>query len=109
VSSGVRSGRSRAQAIRSGYAEKDATRQGITPYNEVEAPEGLAEADLQYYAPDTMMRTHARDMKPKSLATTIEAAADQSEARRLRYEDRVDDRFVRSLADSGSVRQLYGE
>ena len=102
--------RALVQAIRYGYTEKEATKQAIKHYNELEDPEGLEEAYLQYYAPDAMMLTHAPYVKPKSLATTIEeAAADRPEARRLRYEDLVDDRFVRALEDSGFIRQLYGE
>jgi NitT/TauT family transport system substrate-binding protein len=102
--------RSLVQAIRYGYVEKDATKQAIKHYDELEDPEGLEEAYLQYYAADAMMLTHAPHVKPKSLATTIEeAAADRPEARQLRYEDLVDDRFVRALEDSGFVRQLYGE
>jgi hypothetical protein len=49
-------------------------------------------------------------VKPKSLATTIEeAATDRPEARRLRYEDLVDDRFVQALETNGFVRQTWGE
>jgi NitT/TauT family transport system substrate-binding protein len=102
--------RSLVQAIRHGYADKESTKQAIKHYNELEDPEGLEEAYLQYYAPDAMMLTHAPHVKPKSLATTIEeAAADRPEARRLRYEDLVDDRFVQTLEDSGFVRQLFGQ
>jgi len=102
--------RSLVQAIRYGYTEKDGTKQAIKHYNELEDPEGLEEAYLQYYAPDAMMLTHAPHVKPKSLATTIEeAAADRPEARRLRYEDLVDDRFVQALEESGFVRQVFGE
>jgi NitT/TauT family transport system substrate-binding protein len=102
--------RSLVEAIRYGYTEKEATKQAIKHYNELEDPEGLEEAYLQYFASDAMMLTHAPYVKPKSLATTIqEAAADRPEALRLRYEDLVDDRFVRALDESGFVRQLYGE
>jgi len=102
--------RALVQAIRYGYTEKEATKQAIKHYNELEDPDGLEEAYLQYYASDAMMLTHAPYVKPKSLATTIEeAAADRPEARNLRYEDLVDDRFVRALDESGFIRQLYGE
>jgi NitT/TauT family transport system substrate-binding protein len=102
--------RSLVQEIRHGYADKEATKEAIKHYNGLEDTEGLDEAYLQYYAPDAMMLTRAPHVKPKSLATTIEeAATDRPEARRLRYEDLVDDRFVQALETNGFVRQTWGE
>ena len=101
--------RALAQAIHYAWTDKEGTKQIITRYNQLEDPDGLEEAYLQYFAPDAMMLTRVPTVKPRSLAVTIdEVAADRPEARRLRYEDLVDDRFVRVLEDSGYVRQLYG-
>jgi NitT/TauT family transport system substrate-binding protein len=102
--------RSLVEAIHYGYVEKDATKRIMAHYNQLEDPDGLEEAYAQYYAPGAAMLTHAPYVKPKALATTIEeAAADRPEARQLRFEDLVDDRFVRALDESGFIRQLYGE
>jgi NitT/TauT family transport system substrate-binding protein len=97
------------QAIHYASREKDATMRIITHYNQLEDAEGLEEAYLQYYAPDATMVSRAPYPKPQALAVTIEeVAADRPDARRLRYEDLVDDRFVRALDASGFIGQLYG-
>ncbi len=102
--------RALVEATHYAYQEKEATKRIITHYNQLEDPDGLEEAYLQYYGPGAAMVTHTLDPKPQALATTIEeVAADRPDARRLRYEDLVDDRFVRALDASGFVRELYGD
>jgi NitT/TauT family transport system substrate-binding protein len=101
--------RALAQAIHYAWTDKEGTKQIVMRYNQLEDPEGLEEAYLQYFAPDAMMLTRVPTVKPRSLSVTIdEVATDRPDARRLRYEDLVDDRFVRALEDSGFVRQVYG-
>ena len=96
------------QAIHYASQQKDATTRIISHYNQLEDADGLDEAYLQYYAPGAAMVTRAPYPKPQALAVTIEeVAADRPDARRLRYEDLVDDHFVRALEESGFIGQLY--
>jgi NitT/TauT family transport system substrate-binding protein len=97
------------QGIHYASQQKDATTRIISHYNQLEDAEGLDEAYFQYYAPGAAMVSRAPYPKPQALAVTIEeVAADRPDARRLRYEDLVDDRFVRALEANGLIAQLYG-
>ena len=102
--------RALVEAIHYAYTEKEGTKRSITRYNQIEDAEGLEEAYLQYFGPGAAMISRAPYPKPRGLAVTLdEVATDRPEARRLRFEDLVHDRFVRALDESGFIRQLYGE